>query len=238
MLGVDRLQYLINATQAKIDFVPDPYAIDKPILPKIDTKEFPKYMIDFVELFLTDQKKGEVSSYFYEDILLLEYAKHVQKKGDGFLRKWFAFEQDVSSIFAAITAERYGLEVSKYLLGEKPLYNLMRVGDWKEISYLSEADMVKQIRAISEEEHLAIREKKVDAMKWEVLDEVTFADIFSIDAMMVYLLKLQILERWERLDKMQGEQKFRSIVSGLNNEGRNELEQFKSTMTVRKKSRQ
>lgn len=236
VLGVERLQYLIEATQINIDYVPDPYSIEKPELPQIDSKEFPKYMIDFVKLYLTDQKRGEVSSYFYEDVLSLEYAKYVQKKGDTFLKNWFAFEQDIASIFAAITAERYQLDASKYILGDKSLYSLMRSGDWKEISYLEDADMVKRIRTISEEEHLAIREQKVDALKWEVLDEVTFADLFSIDAMMVYLLKLQILERWERLDKVQGEQKFRNIVSGLNNEGRDELEQFKSSMTIRKKS--
>lgn len=102
---------------------------------------------------------------------------------------------------------------------------------------MNEAELVNKVRKISEEEHLAIRERRLDAMKWDLLDDVTFADIFSINAMMVYLLKLQILERWASLDKVHGEQKFRSIVHGLNNEGSDELEKFRDSVKIRKKSR-
>lgn len=237
VLGAEKLRYLIDATQAKLDYIPDPYSIEKPQLPPISTKEYPSYMIEFVEQVLSDRMKEQISSYFYEDILLVEYTKYVQKRGNSFLKGWFALEQDIASILAALTAQKYGLDASTYLPGDKPLYDLLRHGEWREISFMEDAEMVSKIRSISEETHLAIREKKLDAFKWELLSEVTFSDIFSINAMMVYLLKLQILERWERLDKVQGEQKFRSIVGGLNHEGREELEKYKETVKIRKKAR-
>lgn len=237
VLGKEKLQYLIEAIQAKVNCESGPYSTERLNLPKVNKKEYPKYMIDFVEMYLSDKKNGTERSYFYEDILFMEYVKYVQKKGNHFLKSWFALEQDVASILAAITAEKYSLDTSKYLVGDKPLYDILRNGEWSQVNYVDEAELVKKVRTISEEEHLAIRERRLDAMKWELLDDVTFADIFSINAMMVYLLKLQILERWARLDKLQGEQKFRSIVHGLNNEGSDELEKYKASVNIRKKSR-
>lgn len=237
VLGEEKLQYLIDAVQAKVNCESGPYSTERLNLPKINKKEYPKYMIDFVEMYLSDKKNDVERSYFYEDILFLEYVKYVQTKGNSFLKSWFALEQDVASVLAAITAQKYGLDASKYLVGDKPLYDILRSGEWSQVSYMNEAELVNKVRKISEEEHLAIRERRLDAMKWDLLDDVTFADIFSINAMMVYLLKLQILERWASLDKVHGEQKFRSIVHGLNNEGSDELEKFRDSVKIRKKSR-
>lgn len=246
ILGVEKLKQLIVATEAQQEAERRAYEINEQlgfkmertnIRLKVPKNTYPRYMIDFVYRYLDDQYNGIESRYFYEDILLIQYAKYVQKHGNAFLRRWFALEQDITATLAAFTADKYGLDRELYILGDKDLYELLRKGDWREITFSEEAELVSKMRHISEEEHLAVREQRIDDFKWELLDRVTFADVFSINAMLVYLLKLQILERWEKLDKVQGEAQFRHIVSMLNEEFSNELNEFKKSVKLKNRER-
>lgn len=234
VIGETKLRQMIEVMEQYVRAVEDPLTVLEPKRPQLDKDLYPSYMVDFVELYLTDHLRGEVSSYFYEDILAMRYAAYLQQKGNAFLRAWALFEENISAFLAAHTAEQYQLELAKYLVGERDLLQQLRERNWSEIQAGSYADLYKELKGISEEEHLALREQKIDALKWAELDRVTFSDLFSIDAMMVYLLRLQILERWERLDKVRGEETFRQIIGGLNNEGSDELEHFREAVRMRR----
>lgn len=246
ILGTEKLKALIEATKVQQEAEREAHKINEQLGFKMEktkiplelpSKLYPKYMIDFVYRYLDDQYRGIERRYFYEDILLIEYAKYVQKHGNSFMKEWFTVEQDITATLAAFTADKYGLDRELYVLGDKNLYQLLRKGDWKEITFTKEAELVATMRQISEEEHLAIREQRIDNFKWKMLDEVTFADVFSISAMLVYLLKLQILERWEKLDKVQGEAQFRQIVSTLNEEFSKDMTEFKKSVKLQHRER-
>ena len=69
--------------------------------------------------------------------------------------------------------------------------------------------------------HLHVqKEKKIDAFKWSWLDERTFFDIFSIDAVFAYFCKLEMLERWEHLDVEEGKETFKQIIENLRGEAK------------------
>lgn len=231
VLGEEKLRTLIDSIRKRLEAehnaVTTYQELDYPRLPK---GIYPQYMIDFVTTYLEEQMKEVKQPYFYSDLLLMGYASYVQKHGNRFLRKWFALEYDIAAIFAAMTADQFKLNREQYILGTSTLHQLLREGNWHEIAYLPEGEMVNQMRKIAEEKDLAIREERIDEYKWDLLDEETFTDIFSINAMLTYLLKLQILERWERLDKVQGEQRFKTIVSSLNSEFREEMQDFKKQL--------
>lgn len=228
VLGEEKLRTLIDSIGKRLEAERNAVTIYQELeYPRLPKGVYPQYMIDFVTTYLKEQMEGVNQSYFYSDLLLMGYADYIQKHGNSFLREWFAFEYDIAAIFAAMTSDQYELKREQYILGTRPLHQLLREGNWHEIAYLPEGEMVETMRKIAEEKDLAIREERIDEYKWDLLDEVTFADIFSINAMLTYLLKLQILERWEKLDKVQGEQRFKTIVSTLNSEFREEMQDFK-----------
>lgn len=194
---------------------------------RISLKEYPEYMVDFVREYLHDRETDRPAEYFYEDILANEYYRYAQKRGNKFVRTWLALERNISLVLAAITAKRFNLDARKIIMGESELVELLRSGQWREISFLEESEVVDRVMKISEEEHLAVREHKIDDFKWSFLDNLTFADTFSIDTMLAYILRLQILERWSVLDKEKGEAVFRDIVDHLNKEGKEGLRRYK-----------
>ena len=80
---------------------------------------------------------------------------------------------------------------------------------------MHEFDYVAELMKIVDCEDPVEKEKKIDAFKWLWLDECTFFEPFSIDAVFAYLCKLDMLARWECLDVEQGQKAFRQIIENL-----------------------
>ena len=62
------------------------------------------------------------------------------------------------------------------------------------------------------------KERKLDLLKWEWLEDRTFFCYFSVERLFAFLIKLDIIERWTHIDKEQGGKVFRSLVEQLKNE--------------------
>jgi hypothetical protein len=71
---------------------------------------------------------------------------------------------------------------------------------------------------IVDEQDPVRKEKMIDAFKWIWLDERTFFEPFSIEAVFAYLCKLQMQERWAKLDVEQGKETFQKIIDDLRSE--------------------
>lgn len=190
-------------------------------------KDYPAYMVDFVQEYLQESPEERAGKGFVADRISARYRKYIEQKGNNFLKVWNRLELSISAIFAAVAVRDFDLDGKIYLIGESELLDLLRSGNWKELSHLKEADMIAEILQISEDRDLVQRERRIDALKWKVLDSFTFSDHFSINAMLAYLLRLEILERWALLDEDKGATTFRRIISTLNEEGKEELEEYR-----------
>lgn len=68
---------------------------------------------------------------------------------------------------------------------------------------------------IAEEKDLLQREKEIDAFKWKWLEENTFFHYFSVEKILAFVIKMEILERWQPLSVEKGTQIFRTMVNHL-----------------------
>ena len=195
---------------------------------QFDPKTYPSYLVDFIYEYRHDQEIDRPAEHFYEDILDNYYFRYVMKRGDKFVRTWVSFDRSIRLVLAAITIKRHDLDARRLIVGDSELVRLLRSGNWHDISFLEEGEVVQKVLQISEEEDLSAREHRIDQLKWEYLDSLTFADTFSIDTMLAYLLKLQMLSRWSSLDAEIGKSRFREIIDQLNHESRSDLEKFRA----------
>ena len=74
------------------------------------------------------------------------------------------------------------------------------------------------MQKISEITELVEREKKLDSLRWNWMEEATFFDYFTVERIFAFLLQLEMIERWIALDKEKGNQLFRSIIDALKDE--------------------
>ena len=71
------------------------------------------------------------------------------------------------------------------------------------------------IAAVGEEQNLVEKERKIDLIRWnEALDLATF-DYFDINAVLSYLVRVNIVARWTLLDPARGREMFARLLAEL-----------------------
>ena len=59
------------------------------------------------------------------------------------------------------------------------------------------------------------KERKIDAIRWNQAEELSTFDYFDINALLAYLVKVNIVARWTRLDDKQGREMLRRLMTSL-----------------------
>lgn len=214
----EELETMVNAVKSK-----------KP-LPKI--KSIPPYFKPFLTTLFDEQEEPNKKQLNVDHLNSLYY-EYVMKQGNAFLKEWFEFNLNINNIVVALTCRKFNLEKSKYIVGNNKIAELLRTSNARDFGLGEELEYLPSLQRIIEEPDLIQREKKLDLLKWEWLEEKTFFTVFSIEPILAYLIRLEMIERWIDLDHKTGEKKFRELVMGLKSESMDSLEKFKKE-TLRK----
>ena len=78
-----------------------------------------------------------------------------------------------------------------------------------------EFDQAAKVEAALALTSLLDREKALDDVTWEVVDSLSTFHYFDITAVMAYVAKLHIVDRWLALDKEKGQELFRQLVKEI-----------------------
>lgn len=73
-------------------------------------------------------------------------------------------------------------------------------------------DEASSLDAILHGKDILERERGIDDLMWEKIDEMTTYDYFDLEAVLGFLAKLHIVERWYILDEKTGREMFRKLV--------------------------
>ncbi len=137
------------------------------------------------------------------------------------IRDWWQMNLDINNFMTAMLARKQGWAPADFIQGEGEMQEMIvQNGTSKDFELGRVYDNIKELVAVVDEEDPVKKEKMIDAMKWLWLEEATFYDPFSIDAVFAYLCKLEMQERWAKLDVKQGEETFKQIIENLRGEAR------------------
>lgn len=103
--------------------------------------------------------------------------------GQATLRKWRSFDTALRNELVRIRASRKRIDPSLYLRGD------------------GESDVSINHIAINAVRNPSILEgeRMLDQARWHALDEFSITHYFDIDILIIYALKLLMLEKWERI---------------------------------------
>lgn len=176
----------------------------------------PEYMYRFIAEYA--QLKENTGGCLPEDILTGYYYEYASKAKNSFVREWFAFNQNINNILIALTARRFGFQPAPYLVGQGELVHLLGTSAARDFGIGSDFDGIHELIAISDLTDPVEKERKIDLLKWNWLEEQTFFHYFSIEKIFAFLQKLNIIERWTAIDKERGGQVFRDLIQKLKDE--------------------
>ena len=178
--------------------------------------QYPRYMYDFVAQMESEESAAE--AIFPEDHLAQLYYAHAMSQGNAFVERWFAFNLDLNNFLTAITARRYDLDVKSLIVGDNEVAKALRTSNSRDFGLTGVMDGFEEVMRISEIDNLVERERKLDVLKWEWMEENSFFDYFTVEKLFAFLVKIQIIKRWISLDAEAGGEMLRGMIRQLKEE--------------------
>lgn len=175
----------------------------------------PDYLYSFLlNYFSTEQSVN----YLLTDKMQAMFYNYATKVDNKFIASWYKFNLEIKNIMTAYTARKYSLDVSNYIVGDDEVADALKTSGARDWGLSFAVDYLDSLLTILEDTDLASRERKIDLLKWNWLEENSFFNYFSIEKLFVFIEKLQMVERWIVLDKEKGQQLFRNLIGNLKSE--------------------
>ncbi|MGI6816260.1 DUF2764 family protein [Bacteroides sp. KG123] len=182
---------------------------------EVSESVFPSYLSAFISEYFSMSAGDDV---LYENRLTALYYAYAMKCKNRFVSSWFSFNLTVNNILAALTARKFKMEVAPLIVGDTEVCEILRTSNARDFGLGSEVEYLEQLVKISETSELLDRERKIDQLRWDWMEEATFFDYFTVERLFVFLQQLEMIERWISLDKERGSQMFRSMIAALKDE--------------------
>ena len=193
-------------------FVEDARATDRAV------KGFPAFMADFVRIY--DMRQDE-TKWFVRDAVLLAYYDYARQCPNTMMAEWYELNFNILNILTALIARRQGWNLADYVQGSGPVVNaILKQSSQPDFGLGAELDYVQDLMRAAETTDPVDKERQIDALRWNWLEERTFFEPFDITALFAYIVRTEILERWALLDPEQGRERFTEIIENLRGEAR------------------
>lgn len=181
---------------------------------KPDAK-FPSYLYDFIAQYLA-LPADEL--YKAENLLASAYYAYAMKSKNPFIASWFEFNLNINNILVAFAARKYKMNVAEVIVGDTDVCEMLWTSNARDFGLSETLDYFEPLQRLVETDDLVEREKKVDQLKWKWLEDASFFHYFTVERLFVFLLQLEMIERWVLLDKEKGSELFRQMIQNLKDE--------------------
>ena len=192
----------------------------------------PAYLVDFMREYLQVAEEGrEMDAVVWQDRLSARYFRYAMGSKNAFVSAWYELNLNMANVLTAITCRKHGLDRAEYVVPGNETAELLRTSNARDFGLGESLDYLPELMRVAEETDLLMRERRLDVMKWNWLEEETFFRTFDFESVFAYLLRLEMLERWATLDAAAGEKTFRSMVGALKKGSAAVLDEFKRNHT-------
>lgn len=181
---------------------------------EVPEAKIPSYMQRFIAEYTTLTTESE---QLPEDVLAAYYYAYALQCNNAFAARWFAFNLNINNVLIALTARRYGFNATSYIIGQGEVAEALRTSGARDFGLTGEVADLDTLMRISEITDAVEKERKLDLLKWNWLEEESFFNYFSVERLIVFLIKTEIVQRWSSIDKEKGGKIFRDIIEQLKN---------------------
>lgn len=151
----------------------------------------------------------------WEDQLTWLFYNYLGSCSNKFLREWFEFDLNLKNIVAGFNTRKHKLKGDKYFIGDNFVVQAVRKSTLKDFGLGNDFEHMERLITIQENENLLEREKAMDTMRWDFLDDRNTFNYFTIEVLLAYVIKLQMVQRWLEMDYETGKEMFRKLLDQL-----------------------
>ena len=138
------------------------------------------------------------------------YEKALEHK-NGFIRDFFQFDLNVRNAKVRYLNQALGRDPEKDVLKLTDPEAEENGLEQEEVEFKEAA----QLQKILEGNDILARERGIDDLYWEKIDELTLFDYLNFDKILGVIVKMMIIRRWILLDEQTGREMFKKLVDEI-----------------------
>ena len=184
------------------------------------SRPLPAYLYDFIAGY------NSLGDIIPEDELSRLYFAHALQTKNEFVRSWFTFERDTNNLFTVFTGQKHNFDARPSIIGDDEVSNALRTSPLPDFGLSTSLSYFNDIKRIAWLDDAVDIERELDAYRFRWLADGTFFHYFTVEKVFAYVIMIDIIERWSRLDAETGQQVFRNLIGDIS--GKAELpEEFR-----------
>ncbi len=172
----------------------------------------PAYIYRFFDYYVANQAKENI---IWDDVLASYYYEYATTYPNRFVAAWYGFNLNVNNILVAVAARKYKYSVADAVVGDGEVAEALRNSGARDFGLSGTLEYVDDVLRLCDNGKLQERERKLDEMRWNWLDDNSVFEYFSVERLIVFLQKLTILERWGELDADSGMERYKEMIAQL-----------------------
>ncbi|MBE0638390.1 MAG: DUF2764 family protein [Bacteroidales bacterium] len=180
---------------------------------KEPTRDILHYMYHFILDFKAENQDDMAKSW--ENILEERFFNYLGTLENTFLKSWYELQLSMGNVLTALNCRQYKLPVEPQMIGSNFVVENVLRSNARDFGLMQDFPEVEQILAAWENNNMLDREKALDLMKWQWIDDQVFFHYFTIERLLAFVIQLEMVERWLLLDRTEGERLFRKLLKNL-----------------------
>lgn len=173
------------------------------------TAELPAYLHRFIADFKEEHLKYDTTP---ENVLSWMYYDYMMAADNELVRRYAEFSMNLKNLVTAVNSRKYGRDTAREVIGSNDFAVALRTSNAKDFGLAGEYPYVEKVMALMEELDLVERERGLDLLIWDFLDEAVLFEYFSIERVISFMLRLMIVERWSRMSPESGREVFMEMI--------------------------
>lgn len=183
--------------------------------PKALPKAMAKVLKDYAATE-SEETEGVDLSLGFERALLTAYYEECARSKSRFVRQWAEFDRTLRNVTAAAVARSMDRRVDSVTVGKGDVVAQLQRSSAADFGLRGELTYVDAVlAAVNDEQNMIEKEHKIDLIRWEHAGELASSDYFNINAILSYLVKINIVARWSQLDPKRGRAMLDRIMAEL-----------------------
>lgn len=160
--------------------------------------------------------EGLDMTHSFEKAIFTAYYAECAASKSRFLREWAEFDRTLRNVAAAAVARTLDRAIDSVTVGGGDVVEQLHRSSAADFGLRGELAYIDAvIAAVNDEQNLVEKEHKIDLVRWDYAAELASFDYFNINAVLSYLVKINIVARWSILDVKRGREMLERLMAEL-----------------------
>jgi hypothetical protein len=165
-----------------------------------------------------EDAEGVDTSLSFATSLFTAYYELCGHSGSAFLRNWSESDRALRNVISALVARERGVAVDSVTVGGGEVVEQLHRSSAADFGLRGELSYIDALISAMDEQNMVEKERKIDLIRWSVASELSTFDYFSLDAVLAYLVRVNLVARWTVLDVKTGREMFNKLMAELDGE--------------------